>query len=119
MKIKTSELEGIALDWAVAIALNGQKAFFDAFGARSLGRLISGEVKSGRISPSTDWSQCGPFIEAYEVELMPWSGGWVANCLPSGHGEGGTHLIAACRAIVAANLGDEIDVPDELTEPRS
>ena len=113
MKIKTSELEGAALDWAVAYALNGSAAFFDAFGARMLGRSITAEVLAGEIKPSTDWCQAGPLIGEYCTAMQKSVHGYWAHCCDR-LGEGQTILIAACRAIVAANLGDTVDVPEEL-----
>lgn len=118
MKIKTSELEGAALDWAVSYATNGSKAFFDAFGARMLGRSIAKSVSNGDIRPSTDWSQGGPILESRMIEAY-------SNCehevfvaneqtMTYSLGEGDTLLIAAMRAIVASEIGDEVDVPEEL-----
>ena len=114
-KIKTSELQGAALDWAVAeavgvtvdcgaqiIALNGAPV-----------KRVSGDV----FSPSTDWSQGGPLIEGAGVLIGHYLdiGGWYADMEgPAVYRDGPTPLIAACRAIVAAKLGDEVDVPEEL-----
>lgn len=112
MRIKTRELEGAALDWAVA------KTVCPAcFGEDWMRGWLS------RGSPSTDWSQGGPLINERKVRVDPTpsltSGlkGWQAECWDTyGIGRGPTALIAACRAIVAAELGDSVDVPDELLE---
>lgn len=118
--VKTSELEGRPLDWAVAWSLNGTKCFYDVYGPMFLGRSITQEVINGRISPSTDWAQGGRLIEKLGVsldfdpigEIDPWEatldsfGYWVIWCP--------TPLIAACRAIVLAESGDEVAVPEEL-----
>ena len=110
-KIKTSELQGAALDWAVAEAVG-----------LSVTRELNGwhQVEEGSIClgwvgvnyrPSTNWSQGGPLIERHEVEIE--AGPWSACCgIKTMHGD--TILEAACRAIVAAKLGDEVDVPEEL-----
>lgn len=124
IEVKTADLSGRALDYAVANCLNGDPAFFDAFGARMLGRRISLEVMAGNVRPSTDWAQCGPMIVSRMVAIdygRPLRDGelpkWVAQCwMPYGCGEGETPLIAACRAIVAAKLGDTVQVPAELVE---
>ena len=106
MKIKTSELSGAALDWAVAVSVGEGMSF-----AR--------RVKINGYSPSTDWSQGGPLIEQNKVQISPClSGRWMAETMDvirlcSGI-VGRTPLIAACRAIVAAKLGDVVEVPDEL-----
>ena len=70
------------------------------------------------ISPSTDWSQGGPIIERENIALRgTWDGetaGWITM---KGRVEqtGPTPLIAAMRCYVASKLGDEVDVPTELT----
>ncbi|MCV0420103.1 MAG: DUF2591 domain-containing protein [Microbacterium sp.] len=120
IEVKTSELEGAALDWAVAYPLNGERVFFKAFGARVLGRRITTEVGNGNISPSTKWAQCGPLIAEYSISLhCPQSTDdvWAAwRITPSGEFccGGETPIIAACRAIVAAHSGDVVSVPAEL-----
>ena len=94
-KIKTSELQGAALDWAVA-------------------KAVGVDVSSTTIPiyrPSTNWMHLGPLIERHEVEIE--AGPWSACCgIKTMHGD--TILEAACRAIVAAKLGNEVDVPEEL-----
>lgn len=117
MKIKTAELEGAALDWAAVIAISGSPVMFEIYGANFLGRSIRREVEKGRIRPSTDWRQGGPLIDRYLIDFRTQSKGckvlaWAAHePVPS---EGPSHLIAAMRAIVASELGNEVDVPDEL-----
>ena len=110
--IKTSELEGAALDWAVAEAVNG----FEGLSHWSA-------VTYGGYSPSTDWSQGGPLIERFQIMTKSSaSGTWIAYIpVPKKDGyldwiktSGQSPLIAACRAIVAAKLGDEVDVPEGL-----
>lgn len=124
MIVKTSELTGAAMDWAVAYALNGKPEFFKAFGAAMLGSSITGAVLAGNIYPSTSWSQCGPLLDKYDIAL---NGGVtdgertiyatlraVAGNSPFATATGPTRLVAACRAIVQSQLGDEVDVPAEL-----
>lgn len=75
-------------------------------------------------SPSTDWSQGGELIHKYmfdfEWVVSDWHGEPIEKfCVAHGYGLdreglGPTHLIAACRAIVAAHLGDSVQVPAEL-----
>ncbi|WP_340619016.1 phage protein NinX family protein, partial [Xenorhabdus entomophaga] len=78
-------------------------------------------------SPSTDWSQCGQLIDKYIDDLthMAFRGDhWAANCRAVRVGDfsifktqtGDTPQIAICRAVVAAQLGDEVEIPDELVE---
>jgi hypothetical protein len=100
--MKTSELQGIALNWAVAKA-NGHGI---------------GVLDDPWFNPSTDWRQGGPIIERERIglghEICEGRPYWVATgylveeCGP-------TPLIAAMRCYVASKLGDEIEVPKELT----
>ena len=103
MKIKTSELTGAALDWAVA---------------KAAGQTYHGPAWT---KPSTDWKQGGPIIEregiGFRRGYSDESGfkGWVAQRWAQDttvFEEGPTPLIAAMRCYVASKLGDEVDVPD-------
>jgi hypothetical protein len=126
VRIKTSELSGAALDWAVAKALGlnpntnpevrrqyvGYPGFAEANG---FGYPIK--------NYGSDWSQGGPIIEEKEIYVVPSGGGstkwkawfWVSetqNFTPDQYGP--TPLIAATRCYVASELGDKVEVPDEL-----
>ena len=98
MIIKTIDLTGPALDWAVA---------------KCEGSAYHGPAWT---KYSTDWSQGGPIIEREGIELLCESLGfrWVASPQKGPEWRGPTPLIAAMRCYVASKLGDEIDVPDEL-----
>ncbi|MGY1448756.1 phage protein NinX family protein [Pseudomonas chlororaphis] len=119
IEVKTADLVGPALDWAVAKAEGirqhtpeGLKHVYWYSGDRCIGT---------HWQPSTSWSQGGPLIEAYKLDLgAPMenqaNGPWNANT-EWGHPKGmagPTPLVAACRAIVAAKLGDVVSVPAEL-----
>jgi hypothetical protein len=96
--MKTSELTGAALDWAVAKAI--------------------GEYKPVAVPHySTDWAQGGPIIEKEGIRLhRSHTGDWWAGAESEPHKpiSGPTPLIAAMRCYVASKLGDEVDVPEEL-----
>ncbi|MGJ0628754.1 phage protein NinX family protein [Xenorhabdus bovienii] len=118
MKIKTSELTGKALDYAVALA-QGWKKMADYNGYST----PNGVVIAPEYIPSWDWSQCGELIEKHHVELIfnSVSEEWSAYIfsfeeLESVLEDGESPTIAICRAVVAAQLGDEVDIPDELVE---
>ena len=114
--MRTSELIGAALDWAVAkcegIELeNGHynRLIVD-------GRMSKGQSMLVHFTPSTNWAQGGPIIEREKIELVPVSGAlWEAykrdQHIPN---DGATPLVAAMRCYVASKLGDEVDVPEEL-----
>lgn len=132
MKIKTSELTDAALDWAVAKA-NGWVDFStDSGGADQYWFLDAAKAPFCRnmrkkdFQPSTDWAQAGPIIEHKKITLsfnhdfQIWEAGIVNKAgddFVVGHGP--TPLIAAMRCHVTSELGDEIDIPDELTKEPS
>jgi hypothetical protein len=113
MKIKVNELEGVALDWAVAkCEVWPLELWFDDAGHP----IIREDLEVTEWNPSGDWSQGGPIIERERIDLYG-SGGWVAEYVVTGaivFAEGPTPLVAAMRCYVENTLGDEIEVPDQL-----
>jgi hypothetical protein len=114
--MKTSELTGAALDWAVAKCEGIEVEYIDDSITRCLLIKPSG---SGIYSPSTYWAQGGEIIERERIRIdCPWNpGSFEATCKIDGVTawvEGDTVLTAAMRCYVASKLGDEIDVPEEL-----
>jgi hypothetical protein len=114
MKIKTDELTGAALDWAVAKCEGIEVRQVEGVLVDPLGL---------QFSPSIDWSYGGMVIERHWIELVPWpnesdeNDRWQAiqNDLPIRvYYQGPTPLVAAMRCYVASKLGDEVEVPDEL-----
>jgi hypothetical protein len=109
MKMKTSELTGAALDWAVGKA----------------------EGLDGWLAPVNycgKWEHGGPIIEREGIELLCNTSAlqatayknanpdWFA-CLKfkrADHWHGTTPLIAAMRCFVASKLGDDVNIPEEL-----
>ena len=125
MKIKTNEMEGAALDWAVAKCEG-----IDLFETEGWSyEEDTGTRKPYR--PSTDWAQGGHIIEreGITVELLRrheggadlWEGriyagypnkkatqnAWVTATAS-------TPLIAAMRCYVESKLGDAVEIPEEL-----
>ena len=114
--MKTSELQGAALDWAVAKCeglVQGQIA-------------IDG-VTHGFYKPSTDWAQGGPIIERDGITVSrtdkksdeePWVAYRIEHLFEDEYEHeyqhGPTPLIAAMRCYVASKLGDEVEIPEEL-----
>ena len=99
--MKTSELTGAALDWAVAVCEKNWT--FEPDGCDSY---------------STVWAQGGPIIEREKIEIFIRDEEWFAYSSRSTPEDfhGPTPLIAAMRCFVASKLGDEVDVPEELME---
>ena len=101
--MKTNELTGAALDWAV----NQIEECCD-------------DPTTPRFS--TDWAQGGPIIEREYIQLtidLAWEAHVICEDKKFGGVErfactGPTPLIAAMRCFVASHLGDEVQVPEEL-----
>ena len=112
MKIKTSELTGAALDWAVAKCEGIQDSEFV-------------RTHMDAWPYSTDWAQGGPIIEREKIDLNHYrladkTAMWEASGSIGAKGAGylyavgPTPLIAAMRCYVASNLGAEVEIPNEL-----
>lgn len=106
MKIKTVDLTGAALDWAVTRA--NYEVNHDA-----VWRNFRGDC-----CYSTDWAQGGPIIEREAIELAYRVGvHWIATRVESSavcEAWGPTQLVAAMRCYVMSQLGDEVEIPEEL-----
>ena len=115
MKIKTQDLTGPALDWAVAKA--------EGYDPGWLVRQLSNPNPETRAIPgfSADWSVGGPILDRMKMDIK-WVG--INNCRASidwldeeqFEAFGPTPLVAANRCFVLSRLGAEVDVPDELME---
>ena len=127
MKVKTSELIGSALDWAVAVCDGYECQFEDEVSGPWLvpqEGFLHDEKSLSQYSPSTSWSQGGALVERESITLrvnanVP--GRWVAfidfgssNCNIKARQSGPTPLVAAMRCFCCATLGDEIEIPQEL-----
>lgn len=127
IEMKTAQLIGPALDWAVAKA-EGHEPIVTPF-KNSIGNalyLAGWAQREGiRWQPSTDWGQGGPLIERLagfqlkiwlesspgtkcEAAIHDYKGDWIVF--------GPTPLIAAMRCLVAAKLGDTVQIPSELIQ---
>jgi len=88
--MKTRELTGRALDWAVSQIEGHERAY------------------------STDWAHGGPIIEQERMELEHDGFVWWARIRADEDFSGHTPLVAAMRCFVASRMGDAIEVPEEL-----
>jgi hypothetical protein len=120
--IKVSEATDIQIDWLVAKIKGGWILSLDSF-------LPNHRLR--RMNFSTDWSQGGPILEWEGIDLycnVPacgangangWDTSWRAKYHRCGVGSemfyGPTPLIAAMRCYVASKLGENVEVPGELT----
>lgn len=118
VEVKTAELEGTALDYAVTFST------LDPFPEGELDWHIACtlEICKCGVKPSTEWASLGPLLESFDIQLSStddepgYERRWNAHL--SGSHSGPTPLIAACRAIVALRLGDVVSVPADLFDPR-
>lgn len=141
VEVKAVDLSGEALNWAVGKAegldvLLAQPVYGNPWRVfvRYTGEVAVREV---RYAPQASWTDGGPLIDKYQLTLSsPLAaahryGGPNAGWGPSNtwaactwtKGENGRRaighhetsaLVAACRTIVRAKLGDTVQVPKEL-----
>jgi hypothetical protein len=121
--MKTNELTGAALDWAVA-KCEGRGFVFGETDYTDGHTYQRGTAQATGPHYSTNWAQGGPIIEREKIDLQCWdahSMPWKASI--DGDTDAGvalyveygpTPLIAAMRCYVASKLGDDVDVPEEL-----
>ena len=105
--MKTSELIDASLDWAVT-QIDYEGTAYDVW------RNFRSECHY-----STDWKEGGPIIEREKIGLT-YSDSIPCWYATSQQGKrflrlGDTPLIAAMRCYVASKLGDEVEIPEELT----
>lgn len=108
--MRTSDLQGAALDWAVA-KCEGVAVEYLNDGITCC--LL--QKPSGRYAPSTNWAQGGPIIEEEKIAVWFSKGDWNSHLRDtSAKMHGPTPLIAAMRCYVTSKLGDEIEIPEGL-----
>lgn len=130
MKVKTFELTGAALDWAVAKC----EGYFDDVpgykGSSITGsHFLSMWQAQGHgvhwTHSSTDWGEGGPIVQQENIGLKFGDTCWDASIAlydAQGSYDGHVHclhespLVAAMRCYIASKLGYEVEVPDELTD---
>ena len=123
MKIKTSELTGAALDWAVSSALGLGYRYDDKYGPMCFRPSTTPRVVAWDSRPlpySTSWQEGGPIIEIERIKLefdgaegFQW---WGYHPKIDDLEHGPTPLVAAMRCFVLSRFGDEVDVPEEFKE---
>jgi len=127
--MKTADLIGPALDWAVAKCegLHRYDPEVEIY-------VFLKNHDNGFLHYSTDWAQGGPIIGREKISIDYWNHSYDgqhwraacnANCKYSDvDGEfvedsdtprfASTPLIAAMRCYVVSKLGDEVEIPEEL-----
>ena len=123
--MKTSELTGATLDWAVAkcegrFDVAEDADYWKEDGAWWFIQTREEKVSSEKFNTSTNWTQGGPIIERERTEFDFDEDTQMFHAYDGVYaGVGPTHLIAAMRCYVASKLGDEVEIPNELTKGES
>lgn len=124
VEVKTAELNGAALDWAVAQVEREAVDIMPCTILRNTPRLFV-ETTAGaqEFTPSANWSQAGPLMEKYCKGFGMLQDGtdsrWRAFAYNPDSGMqrmvgGESILVAFCRALVALKSGETVSVPAEL-----
>ncbi|RUT30857.1 DUF2591 domain-containing protein [Pseudomonas sp. PAMC 29040] len=139
--VATKDLKGAALDWAVGVVEGGAPieggrlewvvgGYPAAVTPGMSNNPYNLERRGFGYCPSTEWHEGGPLIDKYKLRIDPpihghddqWTGVFFTD--PDGDDEfdsyeisGATPLIALCRALVEAKLGDIVKVPACLVMP--
>ncbi|MDG4719386.1 phage protein NinX family protein [Thalassospira aquimaris] len=138
MLMKVSDLDGRALNWAVAYVLWGKPRksehwhCFDTGNSdqpQAIVREKPRSIQEDEYNPSGNWAHGGPLIPICDVYLFPDTDGYIAkvHAVFEDHPDievtmhGSTPLQAACLCIVKylSRCNDEIEIPDELCEVKS
>ena len=115
--IRTNQLIGPALDWAVAKC----EGFSYERHEQNRTKWASGSYRPQHWQASTNWQQGGPIIERRKIQLLP----SITDCEQPWRASnpfndyvlcqfGPTPLIAAMRCYVASVIGDTVQIPRAL-----
>ena len=133
IEVKTADLTGEALGWAVGKA-EGLDLFMAAPEYGNPWRVFARyratvTERTERYNPWEDWALGGPLAVRYQVSLIPeahevhegaeMSERWRASVFYKAGEHYGTDyftdaLVATCQAVVATEFGDTVQVPKEL-----
>ncbi|KWS07481.1 hypothetical protein AL064_18890 [Pseudomonas syringae pv. syringae] len=119
VEVKTADLVGAALDWAVAKA-DGRdpKVYFTGIHEHTF--VYIGDCGTCKFNPTVSWIWLGALIKRYRIEVRPlYIGDWEAQVMADDEpatpeAEGSSPELAICRAIVEEKLGETVSVPKEL-----
>lgn len=126
-EVKTRELEGAALNWAVALAADKnptlQKPYPNAAGYV----VLESEAGVIRWNPAGDWAFGGQIIEREGISVQNFDGSGPRKVLWNAYSDspplsikdeinGPTALVAAMRCFVHSKLGDTVYIPQEVLD---
>lgn len=124
--MKTLELTGPALDYAVAVAL-GEDAEYVLAPDQFV--LLHNENGSGLYCYHSNWAIAGPLLDAANIDItlyhttspaqykaeLAWAAANPAGGVWWARAYGPDRLTAGLRCLVRSKLGDEVDIPKEIT----
>lgn len=131
-KVNVAEASGKILDWLVAkceAVQAGTSYVFTSKGKLFINSPLNPKGPMGAFQPSVRWTQGGPILDKERIGTTPFTitvgpdkgtKEWFANYesfvdVTTNYYSGPTPLIAAMRCYVASKMGEEVEVPDELT----
>lgn len=123
MKIKTSELSGMALCYTVCMIEMPHLGWGKTIGKHHASdQIVVPELPEDKCyGPFASWRMFGPIIEQERIAISTVGDGavweatqfWACAGIPIKQ-YGPTPLVAAMRCLVASRLGDEVEIPEEL-----
>jgi hypothetical protein len=117
--VRTSELRGTALDWAVAKCEGWQETrATDATGSYPWLVKEGRDINPKHYRPSTNWALGGPIIEREGITILSvddyeWCAAIGELYYEDDNQRSPTPLVAAMRCYVASKLGEEVAIPYE------
>lgn len=129
--INTSDLKGGELDFAVSLITNPDWEQEDRLW-NTIDYIDTGDEDDEEYSPSFYWEQGGPVAELYNIHARRTYNSGVPNmgedafraevdyidgvlALGKFTSYGATELIAKMRCLVRIEVGDEVEIPEELS----
>ena len=123
IEVKTSELEGEALNWAMAQAEGVAVKLVRGgrYGEPDSLWFVAGGFGGYHYNWAGDWARLGPLLDSYAIDFATYGDGSI-RAAQAGAGllsycDGPTRLTAACRLIVRIRLGRLVLIPVELVAP--
>lgn len=122
MLVKTRNLQGASLDWAIAVIGEYEESLTSYMGAD--GNIYLATKDGYTHMESRSWAQGGPIMSSRGISrttchsslwIAYWTDGYTEGdegklCMQCDKSE----LVAGLRYYVALELGDEVDIPEEL-----
>lgn len=128
MKINTSDLTSIQIDYLVGLIEHPDLLWGDTIGLHWASHQIvipALDEPECYYHPSSDWAIAGEIIEKHKIHLLhsdDYKEGsqWVASIARGDmvgwrilqHGK--TPLLAAMKCYIKSNFGDSVEIPDDL-----